>query len=46
MKTSIETEVLTDGHGSPIGGGLVGMKLFQVMEGKELIDYLSRCSPV
>ena len=41
MKTSIETEVLTDGQGSPIGGGLVRMKLFQVMEGKELIDYLT-----
>lgn len=41
MKTSIETEVLTDGQGNPIGGGLVRMKLFQVLEGKELTDYLT-----
>ena len=41
MKTRIETEVLTDEQGTPIGGGLVRMKLFQVMEGKELTDYLT-----
>lgn len=41
MKTSIETEVLTDRQGNPIGGGLVRMRLFQVLEGKELIDYLT-----
>lgn len=42
MKTSIETEVLKDEQGNPIGGGLLRIKIKQVIEGNELIDYLTK----
>lgn len=41
MKTRIETEVLTDEQGNPIGEGLVKMKIVQVMEGEELAGFLT-----
>lgn len=41
MRTRIETEVLTDEQGNLIGEGLVKMKIVQVMEGKELVEFLT-----
>lgn len=42
MKTIFETEVLKDEQGNPIGGGLLRIKIKQMIEGKELIDYLTK----
>lgn len=41
MKTRIETSVLKDEQGNFIGDGLVRMKIVPVMEGEELIEYLT-----
>jgi hypothetical protein len=42
MKAIFETEVLKDEQGNPIGGGLLRIKIKQMIEGKELIDYLTK----
>ena len=41
MRTRVETEVLTDEQGNLIGEGLVRMKIVPIMEGEELIEYLT-----
>lgn len=41
MKARIETSVLRDEQGNLIGDGLVRMKIVPVMEGKELIEFLT-----
>lgn len=41
MKTRIETSVLRDEQGNLIGDGLVRMKIVPIMEGEELIEYLT-----
>lgn len=42
MKTRVETTVLRDEQGNLIGAGFVRMKIVPVMEGEELIEYLTK----
>ena len=41
MKARIETSVLKDEQGNIIGDGFVRMRIVPIMEGKELIDFLT-----